>query len=294
MRFEANISLRPKGAQELSPTRVEIKNLNSLRAMMRATEYEIARQTQILRDGGKVEQETMSWDEERGVTVTQRSKEEAHDYRYFPEPDLPSLQVSRAWVDEIRARLPELPDERRERLTREHGLSAYDAGVLTAEKEIADYFDRAVAAGKALGVDAKAIANWVTGELFRLMNDSNTEIGAVKIAPAQIPDLIALVNSGTISNTIAKTVFDEMYATGRGARTIVQEKGLAQISDPGALIGIVDQVIADNPKPVAEYLAGKENIAKFLVGQVMKTTKGRGNPALVNELVLQKLKTFKA
>ena len=293
MRFEANISLRPKGSQELSPTRVEIKNLNSLRAMMRATEYEIARQTKILQAGGTVEQETMGWDEERGVTVTQRSKEEAHDYRYFPEPDLPSLAVARAWVDEIRARLPELPDERRERLLREHGLSAYDAGVITAEKEIADYFDRAVAAGKARGVDAKAIANWVTGELFRLMKDNNAEIGAVKIAPVQIPDLIALVNAGTISNTIAKTVFDEMYATGRDPRAIIQEKGLAQISDRGALVGIVDQVIADNPKPVAEYLAGKEAIAKFLVGQVMKATKGQGNPTLVNELVLEKLKTPK-
>ena len=293
MRFEANISLRPKGSQGLSPTRVEIKNLNSLRAMMRGTEYEIARQTKIRQAGGTVEQETMGWDEERGVTVTQRSKEEAHDYRYFPEPDLPSLAVSRAWVDEIRARRPELPDERRERLMREHGLSAYDAGVVTAEKEIADYFDRAVAAGIARGVDAKAIANWVTGELFRLMKETGAAIGAVQIAPVQIPDLIALVNAGTISNTIAKTVFGEMYATGRDARAIVQEKGLAQNSDRGALDGIVDQVIVANPKPVAEYLAGKENIAKFLVGQVMKATKGQGNPALVNELVMEKLKALK-
>lgn len=292
MRFEANISLRPQGSKELSPTRVEIKNLNSLRAMMRSTEYEIARQTKILLAGGKVEQETMGWDEERGVTVTQRSKEEAHDYRYFPEPDLPSLQVSRARVEEIRAHLPELPDEQRARLTRECGLSAYDAGVLTTEKEIADYFDRAVAAGKARSVEAKAIANWVTGELFKLMKENNTEISAVKIAPAQIPDLIALVNAGTISNTIAKSVFDDMYASGRDPRAIVAEKGLAQISDRGALVGIVAKVIADNPKPVAEYLAGKEAIAKFLVGQVMKATKGQGNPALINEMVVEKLKTL--
>ncbi len=294
MRFEANISLRPKGTTELSPTRVEIKNLNSLRAMVRGAEYEIARQTKILLAGGTVEQETMGWDEERGVTVTQRSKEEAHDYRYFPEPDLPPLAVSRAWVDEIRARMAELPDDRRQRLMREHGLSAYDAGVITAEKEIADYFDRAVAAGKARSVDAKAIANWVTGELFRLMKEAGAEIGAVRIAPAQIPDLIALVNAGTISNTIAKAVFAEMYAAGHDPASIVQEKGLAQISDRGALVGIVNQVIADNPKPVAEYLAGKEGIAKFLVGQVMKATKGQGNPALVNELMLEKLKTMKS
>ncbi len=293
MRFEANISLRPKGSTELSPTRVEIKNLNSLRAMMKSTEYEIARQTKILLAGGKVEQETMGWDEERGVTVTQRSKEEAHDYRYFPEPDLPSLQVARAWVDEILARLPELPDERRERLTRECGLSAYDAGVLTAEKEIADYFDRAVAAGKERSVEPKAIANWITGELFKLMKDDNAEIGAVKIQPAQIPALIALVTAGTISNTIAKSVFGDMYATGREARTIVAEKGLAQISDRGALDGVVAKVIADNPKPVAEYLAGTEAIARYLVGQVMKATKGQGNPTLINELVIEELKSFK-
>jgi len=294
MRFEANISLRPKGSQELSPTRVEIKNLNSLRAMMRGAEYEIARQTKILRAGGTVAQETMGWDEERGVTVTQRSKEEAHDYRYFPEPDLPSLQVARAWVDEIRARLPELPDDRRERLMRADGLSAYDASVITAEKEIADYFDRAVAAGKQPAVDAKAIANWVTGELFRLMKETGVEVSAVKIAPAQIPDLVARVNAGTISNTIAKTVFGEMFATGRDAHAIIAEKGLAQISDRSALVGIVEQVIADNPKAVAEYLAGKEAIAKFLVGQVMKMTKGQGNPALVNELVIERLKTLRS
>ncbi len=294
MRFEANISLRVKGTTALSATRVEIKNLNSLRAMVRGTEYEIARQTKILLAGGTVEQETMGWDEVRGVTVTQRSKEEAHDYRYFPEPDLPSLQVARAWVDEIQARTPELPDDRRERLMREDGLSAYDAGVIISEREIADYFDRAVAAGNPRGIDAKSVANWVTGELFRLMKESDTEIDAVKIDPAQIPELIALVSDGTISNTIAKTVFGEMFATGRAPRVIVQEKGLAQISDRGALVGIVDKVLADNPQPVAEFLAGKETIVKFLVGQVMKATRGQGNPALVNALVIERLKALKS
>ncbi len=294
MRFEANISLRVKGTTALSATRVEIKNLNSLRAMVRGAEYEIARQTKILLAGGTVEQETMGWDEERGVTVTQRSKEEAHDYRYFPEPDLPSLAVARAWVDEIRARLPELPDDRRERLMRADGLSAYDAGVITSEKEIADYFDRAVAAGTPRGIDAKTVANWVTGELFRLMKETATEIDAVKIEPAQIAELIALVSAGAISNTIAKTVFGEMFATGRAPRGIVQEKGLAQISDRGALVGIVDQVLADNPQPVAEFLAGKEAIAKFLVGQVMKATRGQGNPAVVNALVIERLKAQKS
>jgi len=293
MRFEANISLRPQGSQALSPTHVEIKNLNSLRAMVRATEFEIARQTKILLSGGTVEQETMGWAEARNTTYTQRSKEEAHDYRYFPEPDLPRLQISRAGVDEIRARLPELPDEKHKRLLREFGLSAYDASVITAEREIAAYYDRAVEAGKARGIDAKAIANWITGELFRLMKETNAEIGAVKIAPPQIPDLIALVSAGTISHTIAKTVFGEMYATGKDARALVAEKGLAQISDRGALAAVVDKVIAENPSPVAEYLAGKETTAKFLVGQVMKATKGQANPGLVNELMMQKLKGMK-
>ncbi len=293
MRFEANISLRPRGTTELSKTRVEIKNLNSLRAMVSATEFEIARQAKIWYTGGIVEQETMGWDEARNTTYSQRSKEEAHDYRYFPEPDLPSLTISRAWVEEIRAALPELPDEKRERLMGAFGLSAYDAGVIAAEKEIADYYDAAVVAGQARGVDPKSIANWVTGELFRLMNDRNAEIGAVKIQPAQIPDLVALVNSGTISNTIAKTVFEEMYATGRDARVIVQEKGLAQISDRAALEVVVARVIAENPKPVAEYLAGKETVAKFIVGQVMKATKGQANPTLANELVMEKLRALK-
>jgi aspartyl-tRNA(Asn)/glutamyl-tRNA(Gln) amidotransferase subunit B len=293
MRFEANISLRPKGSQKLSATRVEIKNLNSLRAMVRATEFEIARQTKIWASGGTVEQETMGWDEAHNTTYTQRSKEEAHDYRYFPEPDLPRLHVAREWVDGIRARLPELPDEKNARLMNELGLSAYDAGVITAERAIAAYYDRAVEAGKARGVDAKAIANWVTGELFRLMKDANAEIGAVKIAPAQIPDLIALVNAGTISTTSAKTVFEEMYATGKDARAIVAAKGLAQISDRGALQAIVERVLAEHPQPIAEYLGGKETITKFLVGQVMKATQGQANPGLVNELVTQKLKSLK-
>ncbi len=293
MRFEANISLRPKGSRELSPTRVEIKNLNSLRALVHACEYEIARQTQIWASGGIVEQETMGWDETRHQTYTQRSKEEAQDYRYFPEPDLPRLEISRAWIAELQARLPELPDEKFERLTRELGLSAYDAGVIIAEKEIAEWYDRAVEAGKARGIDAKSIANWVTGELFRLMNDKNDSIAMVKIAPAHISELIALVNAGTLSHTIAKTVFEEMYVTGASPQQIVQAKGLAQISDRTTLANIVEQVLAQHPNQVKEYLRGKTPIAKFLVGQVMKATQGKGNPTLINELVLQKLEEWR-
>ena len=293
MRFEANISLRPKGSTTLSATRVEIKNLNSLRAMVHATEYEIARQTKIWNAGGTVDQETMGWDEVRNQTYTQRSKEEAHDYRYFPEPDLPRLEVSRTWVDGIRGRLPELPDEKRERLMNENGLSAYDASVITVEKQIAAYYDACVAAGKECKVDAKSIANWVTGELFRLMKDTQTEIGAVKITPAQIPDLIALINAGTISHTIGKQVFELMWQSGNAPQKIVAEKGLAQISDRGALEAMAAKVLAENPKQVADYLTGKETIAKFLVGQLMKATKGQANPALANEIVLAKLRALK-
>ncbi|MCI0475466.1 MAG: Asp-tRNA(Asn)/Glu-tRNA(Gln) amidotransferase subunit GatB [Anaerolineales bacterium] len=293
MRFEANISLRLKGSRDLSQTRVEIKNLNSLRAMVHATEFEIARHTNILSAGGRVEQETMGWDETRNTTYTQRSKEEAHDYRYFPEPDLPRLQIARGWVAELGTRLPELPDEKRDRLINALGLGAYDASVITAEREVAAYYDRAVEAGQTRGVDAKALANWITGELFRLMKESNAEIGAVKIAPEQIPDLPALVSAGTISNTIAKNVFEEMYKTGEDARAIIAAKGLAQISDRGALESIVEKVLAENPKQVAEYLGGKETIAKFLVGQVMKATKGQAHPGMVNELVLEKLNRMK-
>lgn len=290
MRVEPNISLRPLGTTELSKTRVEIKNLNSLRALAQGIDYEIARQAKILDAGETVIQETMGWDEARGVTTPQRSKEEAHDYRYFPEPDLPRLQVSREWVSEIRSRLPELPDEKRERLMREDGLSAYDAAVITTEKEIADYYDRAVAAGKARGIEPKAVANWITGELFRLMNDAGIEIAQVKISPDQIPALVTLLSSGTIGTTIAKQVFEQMFRTGRSPEDIVREQGLAQISNADELIPIADRVIAENPKPVQDYLAGKQAILKFLVGQMMKATKGQANPTLAAELLARKLK----
>ncbi len=293
MRFEANVSLRPRGSTTLAATRVEIKNLNSLRAMVHALEFEIARQMQLVRAGKPIEQETMGWDEARHTTYPQRSKEQAHDYRYFPEPDLPPLFITREWVQDLRARLPELPDARRARLMNELGLSAYDAGVITAEREVADYYDRAVEAGRARGVDAKAMANWVTGELFRLMNESNTEIGAVKITPEQIADLLALVSAGTISHTLAKTVFEEMFATGADARTIIEAKGWAQISDRATLAAIVERVLVEHPKQVDEYRRGKEPVARFLVGQVMKATRGQANPTLVNELVLEKLRQLK-
>ncbi len=293
MRFEANISLRPVGSQELSPTRVEIKNLNSLRAMVHATTFEIERQTKVLEAGRTVEQETMGWDEARGETYTQRGKEEAEDYRYFPEPDLPHLEVSRTWVEEIRARLPQLPDEMRDHLVRDYGLSPYDADVITAEKEVADYFERAAQAARARQIEPKAVANWVTGELFRLMKDASVNIEAVKISPTQIPELIALINSGTLSTTIGKQVFEEMYASGRPPEEIARARGLAQISDAAALAPVVDRVIADNAKPVQDFLSGKETTLKFLVGQVMRATRGQANPTLAADLIKRKIESMR-
>ena len=293
MRCEANISLRLRDESKLG-TKVEVKNLNSFHSVKLALEYEIERQVKVLEAGGRIEQVTMGWDEARGVTVVQRSKEQAHDYRYFPEPDLPPLVLSREWVEGIRARLPELPDVRQERFAEQYGLSRYDAGVLTAERPVADYFESCFRAlppnlgGKEGG--GKTVANWVTGELFRLLKATDTEIKAGKITPDALAELLTLVEEGAISISIAKDVFAEMFETGRSAAQIVEEQGLAQISDLEELSCIVEQVIAENPGPVAEYLGGKEAILRFLVGQVMKATRGQANPQLVNELLREKLK----
>jgi aspartyl-tRNA(Asn)/glutamyl-tRNA(Gln) amidotransferase subunit B len=285
MRFEANVSLRPMGETRLG-NRVEVKNLNSFRAVLRSLEYEIARQRQVLAGGGRIDQETMGWDEARNVTVTQRSKEEAQDYRYFPEPDLPPLVCDPAWVEAIRARLPELPDARRDRFLADYGLSRYDAHLLVADKAVAGYFEEAAKAGRA---DPKAVANWIGGELFRLMKETGQEIDEVKVTPPALAEMIGLIAAGTISGKVAKDVFAEMFATGQRAPAIVAEKGLTQISDAAALAQVVAQVIAANPQAVADFQAGKETALRFLVGQVMKATKGQANPALANELLLQQL-----
>jgi aspartyl-tRNA(Asn)/glutamyl-tRNA(Gln) amidotransferase subunit B len=286
IRFEPNISIRPVGVTEFG-TRTELKNLNSFRALERGTAYELVRQAKVLDEGGKVVQETRGWDEARNVTVPQRSKEEAEDYRYFPEPDLPPLIVERAWVDEIRATLPELPDAKYDRFVKDYALSASDASVLVTERAVADYFEETV---KQLGgKQAKAVCNWLTGELFRYMNEALLPIEQVKITPQSLAELIGMVEAGTINLNTGKRVLGEMFKTGASAQSIVEAQGLAQISDSSAIEAIVTKVLDANAAQVEKYLAGKETILGFLVGQVMKESRGKANPAAVQEIMQRQL-----
>ncbi|MPL65632.1 Aspartyl/glutamyl-tRNA(Asn/Gln) amidotransferase subunit B [bioreactor metagenome] len=284
LRCDANISLRPHGTETLG-TKTEIKNLNSFKSVQKGLEYEAARHEEVLDEGGKIIQETRSWDDANGVTVSLRTKEQAHDYRYFPEPDLVPIIVDPETVEEIRKNLPELPDARQARLTGDYGLSSYDAGVITSSRALADYFDEMVK----LKVDAKTTANWLMGELLKHLNNANIDIDACPITPPNLAELIGLIEKGTISNKIAKTVFEEMWTTGKDAALIVKEKGMVQISDAGEITGIIDKVIADNPQSVADFKAGKEKAIGFLVGQIMKQTKGRANPEMVNKLLRERL-----
>lgn len=284
LRCDANVSVRPAGSAEFG-TKTEIKNMNSFKALQKALTYEVERQIEVLEEGGRIVQETRTWDEEKGITLTMRSKEHAHDYRYMPEPDLAPLVIDRAWVEEIRRSLPELPDDRKERYVREYGLPAYDAMVLTNTKELADYFEACVADY----ANPKAVSNWVMGDLSRLLKANNTEITNCPIRPKQLTAMLRLLEKGTISGKIAKVVFEEMFASGKDAEAIVKEKGLVQISDEGAITSLVEEVIAKNPKSVEDYRAGKSRALGFLVGQVMKATKGKANPELVNKLLKERL-----
>jgi aspartyl-tRNA(Asn)/glutamyl-tRNA(Gln) amidotransferase subunit B len=283
-RCEANISLRPKGSDGLG-NRVEIKNMNTFQAVERALESEVERQTAILEAGGTVEQQTVGWRDELGRTEPQRLKEEAHDYRYFPEPDLPPLVITKAWVDELRSRLPELPGAKRNRFVDEYGLSPYDAALLTEDVEVAGYFEESVRRYP----EPKVISNWVTGELFRLLNVSGVEIGQVKVLPAQLAQLLKMLNSGEINVSTAKAVFEAMFASGRSAEEIIAESDLKQISDADELLAVVRRVVADNPEAVADYRQGKTQALRFLVGQVMKSTRGKANPQMASGLLSDEL-----
>jgi aspartyl-tRNA(Asn)/glutamyl-tRNA(Gln) amidotransferase subunit B len=284
LRCDANVSVRPAG-QERFGTKAEVKNLNSFRYLEKALEYEIDRQIDLLEGGGRVVQETRLWDSAAGRTLSMRSKEEAHDYRYFPEPDLPPLVVTEARVAAVRGTMPELPEARRQRFVAAYGLPAYDAGVLTSSSGLAGYFEQVAAASG----NAKAASNWVMGELLRTMKERATAIEQVPLTPAALAGLIALVDKGTISSSIAKEVFAKMYDTGRSAEDIVAAEGLAQNSDEGALLAIVRDVIAANTATVGEYRAGKTKGFGFLVGQIMKESGGKANPKLANELLRREL-----
>jgi aspartyl-tRNA(Asn)/glutamyl-tRNA(Gln) amidotransferase subunit B len=285
MRCDANVSLRPRGVAELG-TKIEIKNLNSFRNVQHALEYEVGRQARALDAGERLVQETRLWDPDRARTVSMRSKEFAHDYRYFPEPDLPPLHVEQGWIEEIRAGLPELPAARRARFALAYGLSAYDAELLTQGRGLADYFEEATRAhGK-----PKIVANWILNELLReLPGDDDAAVAASPVPPDHLVGLLALIDDGSISGRIAKDVFEKMYRSGEAADTIVRRESLTQVADAGALAAVVDEVLAANPKVVADLLAGKKAAHGFLVGQVMKSTGGRANPAVVNALLGEKL-----
>ena len=286
IRFEPNISIRPVGVSEFG-TRTELKNLNSFRALERGTAYELMRQAKVLDEGGKVVQETRGWDEVRNVTVPQRSKEQAEDYRYFPEPDLPPLIVDRAWVEEIRAQLPELPDAKYDRFVKDYGLSASDANVLVTERAVADYFEETVK--QAGGKQPKVVCNWLTGELFRYLNEAQLPIEQIKITPSGLAELIGLVEAGTINLNTGKRVLGEMFKTGKSAKSIVDAQGLGQISDTSAIEAIVTRVLDANAAEVEKYLGGKETVLGFLVGQVMRESRGKANPAAVQEIMRQRL-----
>jgi len=286
-RCDANVSVRPKGSDTLG-TRREIKNLNSFRFLQAAIEYEARWQIETLEDGGRIHQATVLFDPATGETRAMRSKEEAHDYRYFPDPDLLPLEISAAWIDEVKAGMPELPEAMQARFERDYGLSAYDAATLTAARETAAYFEQAVAtAGTG---NAKLCANWVMGELAARLNREEKDVAAAPLAPAQLAGLVARIADGTISGKIAKEVFEALWnGEAASADAIIEARGLKQISDTGALEKIIDEVLAANPKSVEEFRAGKEKAFNALVGQAMKATRGKANPQQVNELLKKKL-----
>lgn len=288
LRVEPNISIRPVGSSAFG-TRTELKNLNSFKALADGTAFEIARQIQRLAAGDPVIQETRGWNEHKKCTFSQRRKEEAEDYRYFPEPDLPPLFISDEWIAESRAALPELPDARVARYVNELGLPPYDAGLLAEERAVGEWLDTAVAAGG----HPPSLSKWMLNELFRLMNEHKLGIAEIQVTPAGLVELIALVDTGTINNNTAKEVLAEMFTSGQAAPAIVQARGWAQISDEQAIAALISQVLVNNPEMVTRYINGEEKLRGWFVGQIMGQTKGKANPSLVNQLLTQKLAEWK-
>lgn len=284
MRCEPNISIRPKGQKEFG-TKTEIKNLNSFRAVYLGVDYEIKRQTEVLREGGKVVQETRRWNDLNGITVPMRSKEFEQEYRYFPDPDLVSMRFDEEWIAKLRAELPELPMEKTRRFVDQYGISQADAEILADTKELADLYDATARCSK----DPKAVANWFTGELLRLLNATGTRLSDVRVTPQGICELLELVDVGTINRNTAKGVFEEMFGTGKSAGEIVKEKGLEQVSDSAEIESAIDRVIAANPKEVERFRGGENKLMGFFVGQVMREMKGKANPGVVNKILKEKL-----
>ena len=283
-RCDANVSIRPVGEQKLG-TRTELKNLNSFKHVEKALVYEIGRQKEALLDGGKIVQETRLWDPDKNRTLSMRGKEEAHDYRYFPDPDLLPLVIDADWIEDIRKNLPELPDQKKSRFVEQFELPAYDAGLLTSDRDLADYFEACVSRFP----QPKQVSNWIMGSLLGLLNARDTSIAESPVTPENLAQLLALIDKGVISGKIAKAVFDDMASTGKPARQIVDEQGLVQITDTGAIDEVVDRIISDNPKEVEAYRNGKTKLMGFFVGQVMRETKGKANPGMVNEILRKKL-----
>ena len=283
-RCEPNLSLRPVGQREFG-TKVELKNINSFKYVNDAVEYEIRRQTKVLNEGGKIYQETRLWNIDRGETAVMRSKEEAHDYRYFPDPDLVPLQLNEDWIEGFRSSLPELPAVRARRLITEYGLPEYDAGVITTSKGMADYFETCLKQFN----EPKTVSNWVMGELTRELNNSGTDITASPVSPERLVDLLAMVVKGVISLKVARDIFPDLYRSDKTPQQIVQEKGLTQVSDEGALEKMIDEVLSKNQTQVTQFKEGKQQVLGFLVGQVMKVSGGKANPGKVNELLKKKL-----
>jgi aspartyl-tRNA(Asn)/glutamyl-tRNA(Gln) amidotransferase subunit B len=283
-RCEPNLSLRPLGQKEFG-TKVELKNINSFKFVQDAIEYEVKRQTKVLRDGGVVRQETRLWNLDRGETAVMRNKEEAHDYRYFPDPDLVPLKLDSQWIEDFRGSLPELPAIRARRFVDEYGLPEYDAGLLTASKDMADYFEACVK----LFNHPKTVSNWVMGELTRELNNAGVDVSASAISPERLVGLLEMVDRDTVSLKVAREIFPELYQSGRSAEEIVRDKGLTQVSDEGALEKIIAEVLAKNPAQVAQFKAGKQQVLGFLVGQAMKASGGKANPGKVNEILKRRL-----
>jgi aspartyl-tRNA(Asn)/glutamyl-tRNA(Gln) amidotransferase subunit B len=285
LRFEANISVRPVGSSEFR-TRTEIKNLNSFRALTRASAYEIERQIKVYESGGTVVQETLGWDDARGVTISQRGKEDAHDYRYFPEPDLPPLQLGQAWIESIKSQLPELPEAKTLRFIEKYELKPQEAALLTSEKALADYFESVVLKSKS---PAKIVNTWIAGEFMRYLNESGTDISTSPIEAANLASLVDMVTDKSISGNAGKTVLAEMFKNGGKPGDIVKEKNLAQVSDEGFILETVHKILNDNPKEVEQYLGGKDTLLQWFMGQVARSTKGRADPNVARELLVKGL-----